>query len=637
MIIILCCFLSKIAIAQPGPEAINNWERLQARYRSGAINDSVYFKITDSLITGIYGDTLFKDKLSTFRKAAFSKEKYHYPRMNYYVYLANNASYTYNSGASIYYAEKIEEERKKMKPYMNTLIVPQLKVVIYNGSLDKCLATFKEVLPFIKRLPTLVLTDTVPEVTYMNAMALLETGTQLYTLKHDTTNAHIIRNISEQLWNSLQQKHKYTPGDEHMVRTLNALYLTRFFDDKETGNLLLAKQSLSSARTLLSTSPSTFNPTWKAMSLSAIYLHYINLFIALGEKDSTACYFHLLKDNEAQNRLEFGNGSEYLYNLAKVKASEQDYKTAYTQLLRAYEINDSVIAMKTADISNNLYAQAEAEFNRDLLKEAEAQKTQRSRVIGIISAIFLCIIILLYKRMQKRDRVAKEKIDRLNYASQLQIMELEEKSLYIKKEQQKMLGMDLHDTLAGSLATIKTRIETEICDNENQQQADRLKNISKMVSAVYEETRHKSHKLYYGKDVEEDVSFSKRINLIAENALVAHGFDVAIETDDELLQDIPITVKIALLYIIQEAVVNIIRHSRANRVSIFIYEDIHGLVMQIRDNGRGFEKKRHAQGIGLRSINERVKMLHGTVEIISGDTGTEIIVTTPVTRPAHTH
>jgi signal transduction histidine kinase len=55
--------------------------------------------------------------------------------------------------------------------------------------------------------------------------------------------------------------------------------------------------------------------------------------------------------------------------------------------------------------------------------------------------------------------------------------------------------------------------------------------------------------------------------------------------------------------------------------------------MIIKDNGVGFDPASKAKGVGLRSLNERVKSLNGSLEIISAPgKGTTITVTAPIMK-----
>lgn len=91
--------------------------------------------------------------------------------------------------------------------------------------------------------------------------------------------------------------------------------------------------------------------------------------------------------------------------------------------------------------------------------------------------------------------------------------------------------------------------------------------------------------------------------------------------------------RITLLRIIQEAITNIIKHAKAKNVSILIYEEENTLFLTISDDGIGLSKKKSdskKSTMGLQSIRRRVKSLHGETKIISGRTGTELIVSIPL-------
>jgi two-component system NarL family sensor kinase len=85
---------------------------------------------------------------------------------------------------------------------------------------------------------------------------------------------------------------------------------------------------------------------------------------------------------------------------------------------------------------------------------------------------------------------------------------------------------------------------------------------------------------------------------------------------------------------LQEALSNLVRHSRATRVDVALEVSGGQLVLSISDNGVGFDAQRAfsapaslASGIGLRSIRETAQELGGTLEVKSGANGTKLVVT----------
>lgn len=84
--------------------------------------------------------------------------------------------------------------------------------------------------------------------------------------------------------------------------------------------------------------------------------------------------------------------------------------------------------------------------------------------------------------------------------------------------------------------------------------------------------------------------------------------------------------------VVEELINNAIKHSGAKRVSIYIWETEKKLYIDYLDNGKGFDDKEalDTEQIGLKSINERIKSLNGTIEFITNSPkNVQIYITIP--------
>src|SRR5277367_1799679 len=93
-----------------------------------------------------------------------------------------------------------------------------------------------------------------------------------------------------------------------------------------------------------------------------------------------------------------------------------------------------------------------------------------------------------------------------------------------------------------------------------------------------------------------------------------------IETDftyDNVPSDISGDVALCLFRILQEGLRNVKKHSGADRAEVQLEVAGGKLHLSISDRGRGFDSKVHSsqRGIGLRSMEERLRLLGGTLEI----------------------
>ena len=95
----------------------------------------------------------------------------------------------------------------------------------------------------------------------------------------------------------------------------------------------------------------------------------------------------------------------------------------------------------------------------------------------------------------------------------------------------------------------------------------------------------------------------------------------------------------ALFRIIQEAITNIIRHSKAESASISIEFEENSVAVHIEDDGIGFDleeamsKTREGRGLGLLGMRERVELWGGILTIHSSPgQGTQIDIRIPGNR-----
>ena len=98
--------------------------------------------------------------------------------------------------------------------------------------------------------------------------------------------------------------------------------------------------------------------------------------------------------------------------------------------------------------------------------------------------------------------------------------------------------------------------------------------------------------------------------------------DIQLDKDDE----------VALYYIAQEALNNILRHAHAKNVSVTLKQTRQNVILEIKDDGQGFAiKKLDNSGLGLRTMKERAMLANGKFKITSKvGAGTKIVVS--VTR-----
>lgn len=101
---------------------------------------------------------------------------------------------------------------------------------------------------------------------------------------------------------------------------------------------------------------------------------------------------------------------------------------------------------------------------------------------------------------------------------------------------------------------------------------------------------------------------------------------------DETIKLLP-DVEIALYYIAQEALNNVLRHAKASKVVVTFKQTKKNILLRITDDGKGFDVKNVDQtGLGLSSMRDRTEKINGKFKITS-EVGEGTVVT--VTIPKH--
>jgi signal transduction histidine kinase len=96
-------------------------------------------------------------------------------------------------------------------------------------------------------------------------------------------------------------------------------------------------------------------------------------------------------------------------------------------------------------------------------------------------------------------------------------------------------------------------------------------------------------------------------------------------------------VAVCLYRVAQECLRNVVKHSRAARASVQLIGKDNEITLTVTDTGAGFEQAeaRNKGGLGLVSMEERVRILAGTLSIRAkpGD-GTRVMIRIPLTAAA---
>lgn len=84
-----------------------------------------------------------------------------------------------------------------------------------------------------------------------------------------------------------------------------------------------------------------------------------------------------------------------------------------------------------------------------------------------------------------------------------------------------------------------------------------------------------------------------------------------------LVSSISSEINITVYRLVQEALTNVVKHSYANQLNIYLEEKVDKLFLTIEDDGIGFEPKANTTGFGLQGMRERIETIDGKFSLIS--------------------
>ncbi|MDD3859368.1 MAG: HAMP domain-containing protein [Bacteroidales bacterium] len=194
-----------------------------------------------------------------------------------------------------------------------------------------------------------------------------------------------------------------------------------------------------------------------------------------------------------------------------------------------------------------------------------------------------------------------------------------------QESERRRLSRELHDGIGQLLLSAKFRIGRLKADSEKDNLI--INETSEILSQAVQDIRDISNDLM--PSVLSEFGLIKAVKNLCIQIEKYHNIEIEFLADKiDFKKDRTSTY---LYRIIQEGLSNIIKHSGAKKVKIILEEQKLGCMLEILDDGNGFEivKMNEITGHGLRNISERVKLLKGSCDIKSNPSGTNIKIIIP--------
>ena len=199
-------------------------------------------------------------------------------------------------------------------------------------------------------------------------------------------------------------------------------------------------------------------------------------------------------------------------------------------------------------------------------------------------------------------------------------------------EERERIGMDLHDGIIQAIYGVGLSLESALHSFEDDPQ-DAKTRVQRSIESLNQAIRDLRGYILdlRPRQMGNEGLMSGLKRLITEfraNTLA----NVQLTANENELKDLPQAYSMVLFHISQEALANIAKHAKAKQVDIALWSSDERVLMEIHDNGKGFEmdKMNASIGHGLANMQTRVRAVGGDVDISSVvDEGTTVLAWVP--------
>jgi two-component system sensor histidine kinase DegS len=205
-----------------------------------------------------------------------------------------------------------------------------------------------------------------------------------------------------------------------------------------------------------------------------------------------------------------------------------------------------------------------------------------------------------------------------------------------QEEERRRIARELHDDTAQDLVVLSRRLDRLISDGErlSSQDVTRLEETRQQIDRILDGVRRFSQDLR--PSVLDDLGLLPALDWLSSDITEHFGIRTAIGVIGSVRRFNPDT-ELVLFRIVQEALRNVWKHSKASRAWISVEFDEDKATFVIQDNGKGFELPKNigdfagVSKLGLVGMQERVQLIGGKLTLQSEPgKGTTVTIEVPI-------
>lgn len=200
------------------------------------------------------------------------------------------------------------------------------------------------------------------------------------------------------------------------------------------------------------------------------------------------------------------------------------------------------------------------------------------------------VITRLYKQLRKSEAEAIQSI------------------ITAQERERTTISREVHDNLGPMLSITQMQIGYLVEQTRDQTNKELLVKIHAQVQEAINQCRNISHM------ISSEVNSSKSFQSVLREQIAFMNEFGSIKIELSTPDDFPVLDPVkgtSLIRVLQELLVNTIRHAEATLISLKIERTADHLFFTYQDNGKGFQLKSVTLGLGIQNITKRIEIIGG--------------------------
>lgn len=204
-----------------------------------------------------------------------------------------------------------------------------------------------------------------------------------------------------------------------------------------------------------------------------------------------------------------------------------------------------------------------------------------------------------------------------------------------QEDERRRIALELHDGLGQIVSAVGLRLrmlENKFCSTDPRAIQSQLGELAGLLEQVQSDMRGMAHSLH--PSVLEHLGLAQAVRSFMSEQCDPSGVDYSLDIPDDLPRFTP-EKETTIYRIVQEAITNSLRHSRARNISLTVSLRPPVLIITVRDDGCGFstDKATTGNGLGLVGMKERADAVGAEIEFISCEgRGTQVRLYMPLSN-----